>query len=85
MSAIKTSARDKLLEAAFALIRAKGYSATTVDELCAAAGVTKGAFFHHFESKEALAVAAANHWSSITGALFAAAPYHRMPIRSIGC
>lgn len=69
-------ARDKLLDAALNLLRAKGYSATSVEELCAAAGVTKGAFFHHFESKEALAVAAARHWSEVTGALFAAAPYH---------
>ena len=65
-----------LLDAAFALIRAKGYSATSVDDLCAAAGVTKGAFFHHFASKEALAVAAADHWSETTARLFAAAPYH---------
>lgn len=69
-------ARLKLLDAAVAVIRAKGYAATTVDDLCAAAGVTKGAFFHHFETKEALAVAAARHWNETTGALFAAAPYH---------
>jgi TetR/AcrR family transcriptional repressor of nem operon len=73
----KPDARSKLLEAALSVIRAKGYSATTVDELCAAAGVTKGAFFHHFKSKDALGVAAAEHWSEITGALFAEAPYHR--------
>jgi TetR/AcrR family transcriptional regulator, transcriptional repressor for nem operon len=72
----KPSARTKILEAAFATIRAKGYAATTVDELCAAAGVTKGAFFHHFKCKDALAIAAANHWSETTGAIFAAAPYH---------
>lgn len=71
------NARQKLLDAALSLIRTKGYAATTVDDLCAAAGVTKGAFFHHFASKEALAVAAAEHWSEATGALFAAAPYHR--------
>lgn len=70
-------ARTKLLQAALGVIRAKGYSATSVDELCAAAGVTKGAFFHHFASKEALAIAAAAFWSEMTGALFAAAPYHR--------
>lgn len=75
----KADARSKLLDAALAVIRAKGYSATSVDELCAAAGVTKGAFFHHFKSKDDLAVAAADHWSEVTGALFAAAPYHDLP------
>lgn len=69
-------ARTKLLDAAVAVVRAKGYAATTVDDLCAAAGVTKGAFFHHFKSKDDLAVAAAHYWSEMTGALFANAPYH---------
>lgn len=70
------TARGRLLEAAVDLIRTKGYTATTVDDLCAAAGVTKGAFFHHFDSKEHLAVEAADHWSTTTSALFAAADYH---------
>lgn len=72
----KPDARAKLLDAALTVIRGKGYSATTVDELCAAAGVTKGAFFHHFKSKDDLAVASADYWSQVTGSLFAAAPYH---------
>jgi TetR/AcrR family transcriptional repressor of nem operon len=72
----KPDARSKLLEAALSVIRTKGYSATSVDELCTAAGVTKGAFFHHFKSKNDLAVAAADYWSEMTGALFAGAPYH---------
>lgn len=72
----KRSARDRLLDAALKIVRAKGYSATNVDEICAEAGVTKGAFFHHFKSKEEWAVAAAQHWSEMTGALFANAPYH---------
>ncbi len=70
-------ARCKLLDAAIAVIRRKGYAATSVDELCARAGVTKGAFFHHFPSKDSLAVAAANHWSEQSSALFAAASYHQ--------
>lgn len=72
------TARRRLLDAAVQVIRTKGLSATSVDELCAAAGVTKGAFFHHFESKQALAVAAAEHWSERTGALFAGADYHEL-------
>lgn len=75
-STAKTDARTKLLEAALSVIRTKGYSATSVDELCAAAGVTKGAFFHHFKSKDALGVAAADYWSKVTEKLFADAPYH---------
>jgi TetR/AcrR family transcriptional regulator, transcriptional repressor for nem operon len=73
----RSGTQQRLLDAALALIREKGYSSTSVDELCAQAGVTKGAFFHHFKSKDALAVAAANHWSEITGAFFETAPYHR--------
>ena len=74
---LKLGAREKLLDASLVLVREKGYSATSVEELCAKAGVTKGAFFHHFESKEALAVAAANRWSELSSALFKAAPYHK--------
>ena len=71
-----TPARQKLLDAALAVIREKGYVATTLDELCARARVAKGSFFHHFDDKQALAVAAAHHWSETTGAFFASAPYH---------
>ncbi len=76
---VRGQARGRLLDAAVDVIRAQGLSATTIDDLCAAAGVTKGAFFHHFESKEALAVAAARHWGAVTGAVFADADYHRAP------
>jgi len=74
----KAGTRRKLLDSAFVLIREKGYSATSVDELCTEAGVTKGAFFHHFETKEALGVAAANDWSESTSAFFRNAPYHKL-------
>lgn len=69
-------ARQRLLDASLSLIRETGFGAMGVDDLCAAAGVTKGAFFHHFATKEALGVAAIRYWSETTGALFAAHPYH---------
>ncbi len=69
-------ARTRLLEAARDTIRAKGFASTSIDDLCQAAAVTKGSFFHHFKSKEALGVAVAEHWIETTNAFFAAAPYH---------
>jgi TetR/AcrR family transcriptional repressor of nem operon len=71
-------AKTRLLDAAMHLIRAQGYSATTVDDICREAGLTKGAFFHYFASKEDLAVAAAAHFAAMAEALFAAAPYRRL-------
>jgi TetR/AcrR family transcriptional regulator, transcriptional repressor for nem operon len=69
-------ARTRLLEAALNAIRAKGFASTSIDDLCLAAAVTKGSFFYHFKSKDALGVAAADFWTETTTAFFAAAPYH---------
>lgn len=74
---VAATAKDKLLDASMSLIRERGFSATTVDDLCARAGVTKGAFFHHFASKEALGVAAVEHWSRHASALFQAPAYRQ--------
>ncbi|WP_082665280.1 TetR/AcrR family transcriptional regulator [Sphingopyxis sp. H115] len=72
------SARTKLIAAAHATVRRQGYSATTVDQICAAAGVTKGAFFHHFASKEELAVAAAEGWTERARPMFELAPHVKL-------
>ena len=69
-------AREKLLRAATDLFRREGYSATTVDTICEAAGVTKGAFFHHFPSKESLAEECLNQWNCQAAAMESAAPFH---------
>lgn len=54
--------RAKLVDAAIDLVRSKGYNATRIEDVCAAAGVTKGSFFHHFSAKDDLALAAADAW-----------------------
>src|SRR6516162_7587597 len=68
--------KTRFLQAALQVVRAKGYAATTVEDVCESAGLTKGSFFHHFDSKEELALAAADYWTEGAGALFASAPYH---------
>jgi TetR/AcrR family transcriptional repressor of nem operon len=67
--------KTRFLDAALHVIRAKGYSATRIEDICEAAGLTKGSFFHHFDSKEGLALAAADYWIESSGALFASAHY----------
>ncbi len=69
--------KTRLLDAALQVIRARGYAATTIDDICHQAGVTKGSFFHHFKSKDELALAAIAHWGAMTGEFFASAPYHQ--------
>jgi TetR/AcrR family transcriptional regulator, transcriptional repressor for nem operon len=69
--------KTKILNATLRVVRAKGYSAARIEDICAAAELTKGSFFHHFKSKEELAIVAAQHWGTVTGGIFAAAPYHR--------
>src|SRR5882724_9600119 len=68
--------KTMLLEATLRVVRTKGYTATRIEDVCAAAGLTKGSFFHHFKSKEDLALSAVAHWEEFTRAFFADAPYH---------
>jgi len=73
-----SDSRAKLLDAAVDLIRARGFSATTVEDICVRAGLTKGGFFHHFRSKEDCAVASAAHFAARAESLFEAAPFRRL-------
>jgi TetR/AcrR family transcriptional repressor of nem operon len=69
--------RAKLLDATRVLMLRQGFSATGVDEICREAGVTKGAFFHHFKTKEDLGRAALAQWAAFGRSFYeqaAAAP-----------
>jgi len=77
MNAVDAQHESKVrfLDAALQVIRAKGYSAARIEDICEAARLTKGSFFHHFDTKEDLALAAAAHFAEIADGLFATAPY----------
>src|SRR5277367_1587397 len=79
MADIHHESKAALLDAALSVIRAKGYAATRIEDICDAAELTKGSFFHHFKSKEDLAVAAAEHWARVTSEVFASAAYRTLP------
>jgi AcrR family transcriptional regulator len=54
--------RDRILKAAEECFARDGYDATGVAGICERAGVTKGAFYHHFPSKQALFLALLQGW-----------------------
>jgi TetR/AcrR family transcriptional repressor of nem operon len=54
---VKVGARERLLDAAETAVLAKGFAATSIDELVAETGVSKSGFFYHFKDKGALAKA----------------------------
>jgi TetR/AcrR family transcriptional repressor of nem operon len=70
--------REKLIKAATELIRRKGYTATTIDDICEHGAVTKGAFFHHFKTKEDLVEASLVAWDCQAASMVAAAPFQLM-------
>ncbi len=51
-----------ILEASYQLFSQHGYEGTSVAEICVQAGVSKGAFYHHFPSKQAVFIALMNEW-----------------------
>src|SRR6202521_1555965 len=79
MSGLPHESKTKLLDASLRVVRSKGYNATRIDDICSAAGVTKGSFFHHFDSKDDLALAAAAHWREHANGIFAGAAYNSEP------
>ncbi|MEV4601094.1 TetR/AcrR family transcriptional regulator [Amycolatopsis sp. NPDC049253] len=53
MPTTKTETRQSILDTARRIVLAKGYAAVGINEVLADAGVPKGSFYHHFESKDA--------------------------------
>jgi TetR/AcrR family transcriptional regulator, transcriptional repressor for nem operon len=70
--------KRKLVDAGVKLMRAQGYNATTVDDICSSAGVTKGGFFHYFKSKEDIASAAVMRFRELKAQDFQNAPFRKL-------
>jgi AcrR family transcriptional regulator len=57
--------RGRILDAAVRKFAIAGYDAASVDDICSEAGVSKGAFYHHFPSKQSVFLALMNGWLSM--------------------
>jgi TetR/AcrR family transcriptional repressor of nem operon len=77
--------RQRLLEAARDLILAQGFSATGIQQICRQAGVSKGAFFHHFSSKDDLCQVVLAGWTDFGLGIFrqASAAPARYPLERV--
>ncbi|MCX6083657.1 MAG: TetR/AcrR family transcriptional regulator [Caldiserica bacterium] len=65
--------QSRILAAAEQSFAEHGYDVTSVDSICRAAGVSKGAFYHHFPSKGSVFVALLNAWLTDLDRQFVAA------------
>ena len=52
----------KIITSAIKLFSTRGFNAASVDDICKDAGISKGAFYHHFESKQALFLVLLDGW-----------------------
>ena len=54
--------KTRILESAIKLFSSQGYNKASVDDICREAGISKGAFYHHFESKQVLFLDLLDGW-----------------------
>jgi TetR/AcrR family transcriptional regulator, transcriptional repressor for nem operon len=70
--------KRKLVDAGVALMRTRGFNATSLDDICQAAGVTKGGLFHYFKNKDEIAKAALARFVSEKAQVLADAPFRKL-------
>jgi len=70
MQSRSEATRSNILEAAYRLFSENGYLATSVADICSVAKVSKGAFYHHFPTKQAVFLALLNQWLTMLDSSF---------------
>ena len=80
--------RDKILEVTQDLILQQGFGGTSIDQVLAKAGITKGGFFYHFKNKQDLALALINRYAVfednlVTNALHRAEKLSHDPLQQL--
>ena len=64
----RASVRDRLVASAVDVFHARGFNGCSVQDIVDAAGVPKGSFYNHFDSKEALGVEVVRAYTALVGA-----------------
>ena len=64
----RASVRDQLIKSAVDVFHARGFNGCSVQDIVDAAGVPKGSFYNHFDSKEALGVEVVRAYTALVGA-----------------
>jgi TetR/AcrR family transcriptional repressor of nem operon len=70
--------KRRILDAGVGLMRVRGYNGTSLDDICEAAGVTKGGFFHYFKSKDEIAKAAIAEFAQQRARVFQGAAFRNL-------
>lgn len=74
----RVTAKEKILDSALRLFQQDGYLSTSVDEIIADAGVSKGSFYHAFKSKEMLGIEAIEHYLAHVISVLRDGDYHQV-------
>jgi TetR/AcrR family transcriptional repressor of nem operon len=69
----RANVKDQLIESAVEVFHARGFNGCSVQDIVEAAGVPKGSFYNHFDSKEALGVEVVRAYTQLVGSYVAEA------------
>jgi TetR/AcrR family transcriptional regulator, transcriptional repressor for nem operon len=83
MSRRSTQTRDRILQIGSSLFASYGWEATTLEDILSAAGITKGAFYHYFKSKQDLCLAVLDRAISEVGMLLESIDRKQSPPRGV--